>query len=178
MDNIVKTDEIDLDYTLIYKDKTNILSDIAFDNKDDELICEAIIDNLEKSISDNLKAANNVSIPFIGTIERNWYKEAIRNNYKDFKEYKSSHTDEEYKEYFKATCEQIKSNYAAKEDEHKRNKRFKSLLLPRYINLCKSRSVIYANAWLKMIRCMTVVEFDPDIEEVYERFRTRLDADD
>lgn len=178
MNNIVNTDEVDLDYTLIYKDKLNILSDINFENEDDALICEAIIDNLEKVASDNIKSGNNISIPFIGTIERNWYKEAIKNNYEDFKEYKANHTEEEYKEYFKSKCEEFKESHAELEDKYKRDKRFKTYMLPRYISHCKKHSVAYANAWLKMIGCMKVVEFDPDIEEVYERFRTGLDAND
>lgn len=178
MDNIIKTDEVDIDYTLIYKDKNNILSDINFENEDDRLICEAIVDNLEKMAADEIKAGKNISLPFIGTIERNWYKEAIRNDYQEFREYKANHTEEEYKAYFKAKCEEYKANHAELEDKYKRNKRFKTSMLPKYINHCKNRGVAYANAWLKMIGSMKVVEFDPEIEEVYERFRTGLDADD
>lgn len=178
MDNVINTDEIDIDYTLIYKDKTNILKELSFETNDEFLICEAIIDNLERDAANSIKSGNNISLPFIGTIERNWYKEAIRDNYKDFRDYKATHTEEEYKDYFKSKCEEFKDNHAIIEEKYKRDKRFKTSVLPRYINYCKKHSVIYANAWLKMIKGMTVVEFDPDIEEVYERFRTGLDADD
>ena len=178
MDNIINTSEIDIDYTLIYKDKNNILSDIGFINEDDRLTCEAIIDNLELSVSQSIKSGNNVSIPFIGTIERNWYKEAIKNNYQDFRDYKENHSEEEYKEYFKNKCKEFKDAHNELENKYKRDKRFKSSILPKYINHCKNRSVVYANVWLKMIKGMRVVEFDADIEEVYERFRTGLDADD
>ena len=51
-------------------------------------------------------------------------------------------------------------------------------MLPKYINHCKNRGVAYANAWLKTIKLMDVVEFDPDIEDIYERFGTGLDAND
>lgn len=178
MDNIVKTDEIDIDYPLIYKDKDLIIKDIKFETEDERLICEAIIDNLEQEVAKNIKLGNTVSIPFIGTIERNWYKDGIKSKYKEFKEYKANHSEDEYKAYFKAACEEIKSNHAEVENKAKRERRFKTMVLPKYINLCKKRSVVYANAWLKMLNCMTVVEFDPEIEEIYERFGLGLDAND
>lgn len=178
MDNVVNTSDVDLDYTLIYKDRDLILDNIGFDKEDDRLICEAIIDNLEQEVAKNIKLGNNISIPFLGTIERNWYKQGIRDNFKELKEYKNTHSEEEYKEYFNAVCNNIKADHKELEDKHKRQKRFKSKVLPRYVNLCKNRSVVYANAWLKTLSFMTVVEFDPEIEEVYERFRLGLDADD
>ena len=87
-------------------------------------------------------------------------------------------TLEEYKEYFKSICENIKKSHNIKEDKIKSFNRFKTKMLPKYVNLCNKRGVAYANAWLKMTNCLTVVEFDPEIEEVYERFRLGLDVDD
>lgn len=178
MDNVVNTNEVDIDYTLIYKDKQNILHDINFEDDNDRLICSAIIDNLERQLADNIKIGNTVSIPFVGTIERNWYKMAIKDNYQDFRDYKATHTKEEYDEYFKAKCEEFKSNHAELEEKHKRAKRFKKMILPKYNNKVKSRGSIYANVWLKTIELLEVVEFDPDIEDIYERFGTGLDAND
>lgn len=170
MDNVVNTNDIDIDYMLIYKDKDNILSDIGFEDEYDTLTCEAIIDNLEDELVKQLKEGNTVSIPFIGTIEKNWYKSAIRDNYKDFEEYKNTHSKEDYQRYFKAKCEEFKKNHKDKEDKIKRMNKFKSKLLPKYINLCKDKSVVYANAWIAMLYRLEVVEFDADIEDIYERF--------
>lgn len=102
----------------------------------------------------------------------------IKSKAKEFKDYKETHTREEYQEYFKTECEKIKENHNKEELKNKKVKAFKSKVLPKYIQLCKNRSVIYANAWLAMTYKLKVVEFDPDIEEVYERFRLGLDADD
>lgn len=178
MDNVLNTSDVDLDYILIYKDRDLILKDIGFENEDDKLICEAIVDNLEQKAAKHIKNGDTVSIPFIGTIERNWYKQSIRDKAKEFKEFKNSHTESEYKEYFKTACTNIINNHNEEVDKLKREKRFKKLLLPKYINYCKKRSVIYANAWIKMVSLMKVVEFDPDIEDIYERFGFRLDAND
>ena len=53
MDNIVNTNDLDIDYVLIYKDRDLILNDCNF-NEDDRLICDAIIDNLESEITKNV----------------------------------------------------------------------------------------------------------------------------
>ena len=94
------------------------------------------------------------------------------------KDYKKTHSKEEYDKYFKDICNSIKQDRYNKEEELKRFKQFKSKVFPKYIKLCTTKSVIYANAWLAMISKLTVVEFDPEIEEVYERFRFGLDAND
>ena len=177
MDNVVNTSDLDIDYVLIYKDRNLILDDINL-SEEDRFICDAIIDNLESEVAEQVRNGKTVSIPFIGTIENNWYKKAIKEKYSELKDYKSNHTQEEYKEYFKAACEDIKKNHSMKEEKIKSFNRFKTRMLPRYVNLCNKRGVAYANAWLKMINRLTVVEFDPEIEEVYERFRLGLDAND
>lgn len=177
MDNIVNTSDVDIDYTLIYKDKEIILNEIGLSEKD-KFITEAIVENLEEEIAIQVKAGKNVSIPFIGSIEKNWYKMEIKSKAKEFRDYKETHTREEYQEYFKTECEKIKENHNEEELKNKKVKAFKSKVLPKYIQLCKNRSVIYANAWLAMAYKLKVVEFDPDIEEVYEKFRLGLDADD
>ena len=178
MNNVLNTSDVDLDYILIYKDRDLIIDNIKFDNEDDKLICESIIDNLEHEAAKNIKLGNTVSIPFIGTIEHNWYRQGLKDSYKELREYKNNHTEEEYKEYFKATCNNIKETHQEIEDNHKRERIFKRRLLPKYSKYCIKRGVIYANAWLKTISMMTVVEFDQDIEDIYERFGTGLDAND
>lgn len=177
MDNITKSDELDIDYVLIYKDRDFILNDCGF-NEDDKIICDTIIDNLEANVAKNIKAGKTVSIPMIGTVEPNWYRRTFKEKYSEIKEYKKTHSKEEYDEYFKTICNSIKQDKYNKEEELKRFKQFKSKVFPRYIKLCTTKGVVYANVWLAMINKLTVVEFDPEIEDVYERFRLGLDADD
>ena len=168
MDNVVNTSDLDIDYVLIYKDRDLILNDCNF-NEDDRIICDAIVDNLEAEVVKNVKAGKTVSIPMIGTIEPNWYRKTFKEKYSEIKEYKKTHTKEEYDKYFKDICNSIKQNRYDKEEE----------LKDWYDGyLFGNESIIYANAWLAMMSKLTVVEFDPEIEEVYERFRLGLDADD
>lgn len=177
MNNIINTDELDIDYTLIYKDRDLILDDCNFSD-DDRLICDSIIDNLETEVAKQVKLNKTVSIPMIGTIEPNWYRKTFKEKSTELKEYKNTHTKEEYDKYFKDVCNSIKQDRLDKEQKAKAIKQFKAKVLPRYIKLCTEKSVIYANAWLAMTSKLSVVEFDPEIEEVYERFRLGLDAND
>lgn len=177
MNNVVNSNDLDIDYVLIYKDRDLILNDCGF-NEDDKIICDAIIDNLESEVAKHVKAGKTVSIPMIGTIEPNWYRKTFKEKYSEIKEYKKTHTKEEYDKYFKDICNSIKQDRLDKEEKAKRFKQFKSKVFPKYIKLCTTKSVVYANAWLAMLNRLTVVEFDPEIEEVYERFRLGLDADD
>lgn len=175
--NILNTNDIDIDYVLIYKDKKLIIDSLDLSD-DDKIICNDIVDNLEKSLASHIKEHKTVSIPFIGTVQKNWYKDAIKANYKQLKEYKESHTKEEYDKHFKELCENIKAEHIEKETAERKAKKFKRSVLPKYVNLVDKKGTAYANAWLKAMSCFEVVEFDPEIEEVYERFRVGLDADD
>lgn len=176
MENVVNTSELDIDYVLIYKDKDLILNNIDF-SEDERLICDDIINSLEKEVANQVKAGKTVSIPMIGTIEPNWYRKGIIDKRLELKEYKENHTEAEYKDYFKSICNSIKEEHYNKEKQDKTFRQFKTKVLPKYIKLCTTKSVIYANAWLKTISMLTVVEFDPEIEEIYERFGLGLDAD-
>lgn len=171
MNNIVNTNDIDIDYTLIYKDRDLILDDINL-SEDDRFITEAIIESLESEVANKVKEGFTVSIPFIGSIDRQWYREAIKSKYNEFREFKETHTKEEYKEYFKEETDKIKRNHSEEEDKLKRFKKFKSKLLPRYIQLSATKGSVYANCWLVTLNKLEIVEFDPEIEEVYERFRS------
>lgn len=177
MDNVINSNDLDIDYVLIYKDKENILNDIGF-SEIDKFICDAIIDNLEQEVAKQIKLGKTVSIPFIGTIENNWYRNTIKSKYKELREFKETHSKEEYQVYFKDVTNNIKKEHNEEETKRKQFKRFRTRMLPKYINHCKNKGVIWANAWLKSMSLFEVVEFDPEIEEVYERFRVGLDADD
>ena len=116
MDNITKSDELDIDYVLIYKDRDFILNDCGF-NEDDKIICDTIIDNLEANVAKNIKAGKTVSIPMIGTVEPNWYRRTFKEKYSEIKEYKKTHTKEEYDTYFKDICNSIKQARYNKEEK-------------------------------------------------------------
>lgn len=169
MNNTLKTDDIDLDYVLIVKDKDILLNEIDFTNKE-RLLCSAIIDNLEKQASKEIISGKCVSIPFLGTIQKNWYKSKVISHYKDFKQARNTLSKDEYKEYVRQTMEEEIKIHNDEEAKIKKFNKFKRSVLPQYLKLMNKHGVAYANAWLVTRQKFEVVEFDEEIEEIYERF--------
>lgn len=170
MNNTLKTGDIDLDYVLIVKDKEILINEIDFTERE-KLLCSSIIDNLEKQANEDIIAGKCISIPFLGTIQKNWYKSKVISHYKDFKQARQTLSKEEYLEYVRQTMESEIKEHNDAENKIKKNNKFKRKVLPQYMKLVKDRGVAYANAWLKTRQCFEVVEFDEEIEEIYERFR-------
>lgn len=167
--NTIVTDDFDNDYVLIYKDINNILDDINL-HGEDRLLCKSIIDSLEKEAAVNIRNEKCVSIPHIGTIQKNWYRSKLISHYKDFKEARKTMSKDEYMRYTASVMDEEKRKHKEEEDRIKNLQRFKRRFLKRWTALTKDRGTVYANLWLYAIIKLDIVEFDPEIEEVYERF--------
>ena len=48
-------EELNDDFMVISKNSSDIINGMYFETEEDKLLCESIIDNLEKSISEGLK---------------------------------------------------------------------------------------------------------------------------
>lgn len=177
--NIANTsshEDFDDDYILIYKDLNNILDDIGFQDEE-RILCKSIIESLEKEASINIRQNKCVAIPHIGTIQKNWYRTKLISHYKDFKEARKTMTKEEYKEYTAKVMEEEKQKHYEEEDKIKNERKFKKKLLPTWIKLSKKHSATYANLWLYAMSQLEIIEFDEEVEEIYERFGIGLDTD-
>lgn len=168
-DNKLTTEDFDSDYVLIYKDVDNILDDIGFEG-DDRIICKSIINSLEHEAAINIREEKCVSIPNIGTIQKNKYKSKLISHYKEFKKKRGELTREEYNEYTRQVMSKEKELMQQEENEKKAYLKFKKKMMPKWMELYQTKGIIYANAWLHCFRLLEVVEFDEEIEEVYERF--------
>lgn len=177
--NIANTsshEEFDDNYILIYKDMNNILDDIGLQG-DERILCKSIIENLEKEASINIRKDKCVAIPHIGTIQKNWYRSKLIGHYKDFKEARKTMTREEYKEYTAKVMEEEKQKHYEEEEKITNERKFKKKLLPKWIKLSKKHGIAYANLWVYAMSKLEIIEFDEEVEEIYERFGIGLDAD-
>ena len=73
--------------------------------------------------------------------------------------------------------EEEKQKHYEEEDKIKNERKFKKKLLPTWIKLSKKHSATYANLWLYAMSQLEIIEFDEEVEEIYERFGIGLDAD-
>lgn len=168
---VKQDDEFDKEYVLIYKDTENILDDINYENMDDRLICKSIINSIEKEASLQFKAEKCISIPHIGTLQKNKLKSAIIRQYKDFKEKRKTLSKEEYLEYTRSIAQREKDRITKEEVDKKNWLKYKKKFMKVYMTKFKDRGAVYANAWLYTHYMLQGIEFDPDIEDVYETFR-------
>ena len=56
------------------------------------------------------------------------------------------------------------------------NVSLKKKLLPTWVKLSKKHSIIYANLWLYAMSQLEIIEFDEEVEEIYERFGIGLEC--
>ena len=169
MNDTLKTDELDLDYILIVKDKDILINEIDFTDKE-RLLCSSIIDNLEQQANDAILDGQCVSIPFLGTIQKNWYRSKVISHYKEFKQVRETLPKEAYIEYVREVMQNELKEHKEEEAKVKQLNRYKRKVLPKYLELVNKYGVAYANAWLVTRQKFEVVEFDEEIEEIYERF--------
>lgn len=77
-------------------------------------------------------------------------------------------TREEYKEYTAKVMEEEKQKHYEEEEKIKTELRFKKKLLPIWIKLSKKHSAAYANLWLYAMGKLEIIEFDEEVEEIYD----------
>ena len=97
--DINKIEEVNEDFTITVKNKSDILNELNFKSEEDKLLCESIIDSLENAVYDNVRDGLTVSIPYIGNLRRNKVYETIAQSKKNFKAVRSFVSKEEYKQY-------------------------------------------------------------------------------
>lgn len=166
--NKVIDDELDTDYTLIYKDIDNILNDIDFVTEDDRVLCRSIIDSLEKEAAAQLLAGQCVQLPYIGNIRRSPIKMAMISHYKEFKEKRSELSKEDYIAYCKNVMKKEKMNIQNREIYKRKMNTFKKKYLKLWIDKQTSMGDAYANLWLFTFKNWSVVEFNWDVEIAYQ----------
>lgn len=142
-----------------------------------EYFVNLLLKVLKKKLVLIYEKINVLPIPHIGTIQKNWYRSKLISHYKDFKEARKTMTREEYKEYTAKVMEEEKQKHYEEEEKIKTELRFKKKLLPIWIKLSKKHSAAYANLWLYAMGKLEIIEFDEEVEEIYERFGIGLDAD-
>ena len=163
------SDDDNFQYVLIYKERDNILDDIEF-TEEERVLCDSIIDNLERFAFNAMNHDKCIAIPFLGTIEKHWSKSAFKEHYKEFQEVKKTSTREEYDSYVQRIMSDARKERLDREHKIKTMRRFKNKMLPKWNNLVNKKGVAYANFWLYSITHFDVIEFDEEIQEIYERF--------
>lgn len=169
--DIINLDESSINYELNVKNQKDILAELDFKDKTDELICHSIISNLEKFASDNIRKLNTVQLPFIGCIRINPIKRKFSNSKLHLSTIRHNTTKEEYREYVKDVYNEFKEEleYSDKRKLYmtkiKRNNKVK------YEKLYKSLGKSYADCYLFCITLLEEIPFDAEWEYHYQSLK-------
>ena len=170
--SINNLNDADIEYKIIVKGKDDILSELTSNNKE-RFIYESIIDNIEKSAADNIKAGKIVQLPAIGCVRKNPTHEIIKKNYDNFRVAKKNMTSEQYKQHVKEIIihskqKQEKLNrdkYNVRKIRSRNKEKYDKL----YINLGKA----YAEMYIYSLLCLREVPFDIEFQQHYDNLNNR-----
>lgn len=170
--NIADADSLNNEYSFIVKNKNDILNEIPFKDDDDRLLTDSIISSLEKHAAENIRNNNIVQLPYIGVIRKSPLREVMRSNYDNFRQARKTMNKEEYKEYVKGIVNDGKKKIKDEDNYKYRIKRLisrnKKTYERYYINLGKT----YANVYILSLYLLDYVEFDQDVQDMYDYLKT------
>lgn len=171
-DNYNKSiEELDNNFTVISKTSSDIIQGMKFDTEEDELLCESIIDSLEKCISDGLKEDKIVQLPFLGSLRKSPLKKEVRKNYTNFKIARKYMSKEDYKAHVKAVVNDAKEKIAKDDYLKLRIKRIKSKNKKKYESFYLKIGKAYAELFIYSILLLKEVPFNQEIQDAFDNLK-------
>lgn len=159
--------------SVVYKTTKDIISDIAFESEDDAIICDCIIDDLERDIADNVKNMKCAQIPFIGCIRINPVLKEISNKKLHLSTIRKSLTKEQYKEHVKSYVIDIKKRQSEKDKLNLIFYKIRRHNRKKYDYYCKRLGRNYAELFIKAIYWLKEVPFDAEWESKYQELKMK-----
>ena len=166
-----RLNESDIEYSIISKNKNDILNELDFENEEEKLLCDSIINNLEKDMSDAIKNMKVAQIPHIGCIRINPVKREFRNSKLHLNTIRKSVSKEQYKEHVRSYIIDLKEKQELKDKEKLIFIRIRRNNKKRFEMLFKKCGKAYANLFIMSIYWLKEVPFDKEWEEHYQQLK-------
>lgn len=173
MDENINNDikEFDIDFNIVEKEFEDIINEIEFKTEDDKLLCESIIDHIEKNIALGLKNMKIVQLPYIGTLRIDPIKKEIKEHKEAFHIARKHMNKFEYKEYAKDYVNHIREKQEEKDRLNLVMKRIRSNNNEKYKSLYKQLGRSYAEMFVYSISLLTHIPYDKEWEEHYQSLK-------
>ena len=136
------------EFSVVVKNRKDILNDIGFDNIEDKVLCNDIIKSLENFAADNIRDMKVVNIPMIGCVRINPIRRALRNKKLHLSLIRSNLTKEEYKNYVRDTIVELKTKQKAIDKYKARFNRIKSIYKKKYTLMYNTIGKAYAELYI------------------------------
>lgn len=163
--------EADIEFTIVSKDRHDIINEINFDNEEERLLCDSIISSLEKTASDTIRSMKIAQIPFIGCLRINPVKRKFRDSKLHLSAVRKSLTKEQYKEHVRSYIIDLK-------EQQKEEDKLKLIFIrirrnnkKKYETLFKNCGKAYAEMFIMSIYWLKEVPFNLEWEEHYQSLK-------
>lgn len=164
-------EELNEDFMLISKTSSDIINDLDFETEEEKLLCQSIIDNLEKSIAIGLKEDKIMQLPFLGSLRKKPIKKIIKANYTNFKIARKHMTKEEYTDHVKSFIYDAKEKLAKEEAIKLRIKKIRSRNKKKYEKLYINVGKAYAEMFIYAIFLLKEVPFNQDVQDAFDNLK-------
>lgn len=166
--NIEYSDNLDI----ITKNTKDILDDMCFKDEDERLLCESIIVNLEKQVSDNAKNMKAVALPQLGVARINPVKHKFKKEKENLKLLRSvCKTAKEYKEEVADIYNKIREEQEKIDKDKLKYHKLKQNNKKVYEEYCKKGGKRYADCYLYCLTLVDYVPYDSEWEEHYQSLK-------
>lgn len=161
----------DNDYPIVVNDIEDILDAVSYKSLEDRVMCQSIIESMDKDIEELISTDKVANIPFIGCVRRNPVRKVIVDNFNNLRLAKTQLTKEQYKDHVRCLVNDAKER-VREEDLYKRvTRKVRTKNKKKYEYYFLHYGKAYAELYLSAILMMNEVPFDAEVEEAFERLR-------
>lgn len=164
-------EDIGENYIIISKDTDDILNDMDFNDEDERLLCESIINNLERDAAAGIRDMKIVSLPFIGCIRINPIKRKLRDAKLHLSLMRKNMSKGDYKQYVRDIVTEFREDMEKADSEKLIMTKIRRNNKKRYDEYYKKLGKAYAEMFIYSIRLMKDVPFDREWEEHYQSLK-------
>lgn len=156
-----------IDYTIPIYNRKDIIDNTDWDNEDDKLICEDIIDKMDEQIRTTIVKGQTAQIPYIGNIRKNPVHMEFTAQKSSLSELRKQVGKAEYKKQISKLIIDIKANCKTQDYIHRYFNSIKRNNLKKYNKLFNLLGQHYADLYIYSIMWCKEVPFDQDVEDAY-----------
>lgn len=164
-------EDIGENYVIISKNTNDILNDMDFNDEDERLLCESIINNLEKDAATAIREMKTVSLPFIGCLRINPIKRKLRDAKLHLSLMRKNMSKADYKQHVRDIVHEFGQEMDKLDAEKLIMTKIRRNNKKRYDELYKKLGRAYAEMFIFSIRALKDITFDAEWEEHYQNLK-------
>lgn len=169
MDNKVLLKE---DINIETKNYKDIINELNF-NDYDAIMCESIINSMEKYMVKNIKDGKAVQIPYLGVVRKNPIKTALAAEKQELRELRKKTDKETYKNIVKNKINSYREEIHKKDRNKLIIKKLISIYKKEYEWYSKNIGTAFANMFIYGKTLFKDIPFDIEVQRMYDELNNK-----